>query len=129
MNPSSQSPASVTSQIPRSVFPPWRSKVSRWWELVRQVNALVREASCRTIGLRHFDVQILGGIALFEGSIAEMETGEGKTLTASLPMYVHALPGRGAHLATVNDYLAERDASLLKNLYELLGLTVGVVLT
>lgn len=91
--------------------------------------ALVREASRRTVGMRHYDVQMIGGLALFNGSIAEMETGEGKTLTASLPMYLHALPGKGSHLATVNDYLAARDAEILKPVYEMLGMTVGVVLT
>ncbi len=94
-----------------------------------QAFALVREAANRTIGLRHFDVQLLGGIALFHGSVAEMDTGEGKTLTATLPMYLHALRGKGAHLATVNDYLAARDAQILTPVYELLGLTVGVVQT
>ena len=83
----------------------------------------------RTIGQRHYDVQMIGGIALFNGCIAEMETGEGKTLTATLPLYIHALAGKGAHLATVNDYLAERDADLMRPVYEMLGLTVGVVLT
>jgi preprotein translocase subunit SecA len=91
--------------------------------------ALVREASRRTIKQRHYDVQMIGGIALFHGCIAEMETGEGKTLTATLPLYLHALVGKGAHLATVNDYLAERDADLMRPVYELLGLSVGVVLT
>src|SRR5258706_2927826 len=74
-------------------------------DLVPEGYALVREAARRTIGLRHFDVQMVGGIALFNGCIAEMETGEGKTLTATLPLYIHALCGKGAHLATVNDYL------------------------
>jgi len=97
--------------------------------LLPEAFALVREASCRATGLRHYDVQMLGGAALFFGAIAEMETGEGKTLTASLPLYLHALGGRGVHLATVNDYLAERDGELLRPLYELLGLSVGVVLT
>jgi preprotein translocase subunit SecA len=91
--------------------------------------ALVREAGRRRLRMRHFDSQILGGIALFNGSISEMETGEGKTLTATLPLYIHALRGRGAHLATVNDYLAERDADLVRPLFDLLGLSVGVVLT
>lgn len=91
--------------------------------------ALVREAATRTIGLRHFDVQLIGGTALFYGSIAEMETGEGKTLTATLPMYLHALPGKGAHLATVNDYLAARDAEWMRPVYQLLGLSVGVIQT
>ena len=76
--------------------------------------ALVREAAGRTIKQRHYDVQMIGGIALFNGCIAEMETGEGKTLTATLPLYMHALVGKGVHLATVNDYLAERDASIMR---------------
>jgi preprotein translocase subunit SecA len=97
--------------------------------LLPEAYALVREAARRTIGLRHFDVQIIGGIALFHGCIAEMETGEGKTLTATLPLYLHALVGKGAHLATVNDYLAERDANWMRPLYELLGLSTGVILT
>lgn len=91
--------------------------------------ALVREAGRRRLNMRHFDTQLLGGVALFHGSIAEMETGEGKTLTASLPLYIHALRGRGSHLATVNDYLAERDADIVRPIFELLGLSVGVVLT
>jgi preprotein translocase subunit SecA len=91
--------------------------------------ALVREAAVRTTGLRHFDVQLIGGMALFFGNIAEMDTGEGKTLTATLPLYLHALVGKGAHLATVNDYLAARDADWMRPIYSLLGLTVGVVET
>jgi preprotein translocase subunit SecA len=91
--------------------------------------ALVREAARRTIAMRHFDVQILGGIAMFHRSIVEMQTGEGKTLAATLPMYLHALTGRGCHLATVNDYLARRDAQWMGPIYEALGLSVGVVET
>jgi len=91
--------------------------------------ALVREAGRRTLNMRHFDVQILGGIAMFHRSIAEMQTGEGKTLTATLAMYLEGLIGRGAHLATVNDYLARRDAEWMAPLYEALGMTVGVVET
>ena len=91
--------------------------------------ALVREASRRVSNQRHYDVQMIGGIALFNGCIAEMETGEGKTLTATLPLYLHALAGKGTHLATVNDYLAERDANMMRPVYEMLGLSVGVVLT
>ena len=91
--------------------------------------ALVREAAVRTIKQRHYDVQMIGGIALFNGCIAEMETGEGKTLTATLPMYIHALVGKGRHLATVNDYLAERDADWMRPVYECSGMTVGVVQT
>ncbi|MFO7902711.1 MAG: preprotein translocase subunit SecA [Planctomycetota bacterium] len=98
-------------------------------KLLPEAFALVREAAGRTIGLRHFDVQVLGGIALFHGRVAEMDTGEGKTLTATLPLYLRALSGKGAHLATVNDYLAARDAKDLAPVYELLGLTVGVIQT
>lgn len=97
--------------------------------LVPEAYALVREAAVRTINQRHYDVQMIGGIALFNGCIAEMETGEGKTLTATLPLYIHSLAGKGVHLATVNDYLAERDASFMRPVYEMLGLTIGVVLT
>lgn len=91
--------------------------------------ALVREAGRRTINMRHFDVQILGGIAMFYRSIVEMQTGEGKTLAATLPLYLYALLGRGCHLATVNDYLARRDAEWMGPIYRLLGLTVGVIQT
>src|SRR3954453_12757282 len=96
--------------------------------LVPEGYALVREAAVRTIKQRHYDVQMIGGMALFNGCIAEMETGEGKTLTATLPMYIHALVGKGCHLATVNDYLAERDATSMRPVFEMLGLTVGVIL-
>ncbi|MFN3581474.1 MAG: preprotein translocase subunit SecA [Pseudomonas sp.] len=89
--------------------------------------ALVREASKRIMGMRHFDVQMIGGMALHEGRIAEMKTGEGKTLVATLAAYLNALSGKGVHVVTVNDYLARRDANLLRPLYEFLGLTVGVV--
>ena len=91
--------------------------------------ALVREASRRTIQMRHFDVQILGGIALFHHSIVEMQTGEGKTLTATLPMYLYALSGNGTMLATVNDYLAQRDAEWMMPLYHALGMSVGIIQT
>jgi preprotein translocase subunit SecA len=91
--------------------------------------ALVREAGRRTINMRHFDVQILGGIAMFNRSIVEMQTGEGKTLVATLPMYLYALTGRGCHLATVNDYLARRDAEWMGPIYKALGLSVGVIET
>jgi preprotein translocase subunit SecA len=95
--------------------------------LMAEGYALVREAARRTINLRHFDVQLLGGIAMFHHSIVEMQTGEGKTLAATLPMYLHALTGRGCHLATVNDYLARRDAQWMGPIYRLLGLSVGVI--
>ncbi|GAB5405392.1 MAG: preprotein translocase subunit SecA [Aureliella sp.] len=91
--------------------------------------ALVREAGRRTMNMRHFDVQIMGGAALYDGCITEMQTGEGKTLTATLPLYLHSLAGHGAHLATVNDYLAKRDAEWMEPIYRALGVSVGVVLT
>jgi preprotein translocase subunit SecA len=97
--------------------------------LLPEAYALVREAGRRTIQMRHFDVQILGGIAMFNRSIVEMQTGEGKTLTATLPMYLYALAGKGCNLATVNDYLAKRDAEWMGPIYKALGLSVGVVQT
>ncbi|MCL1910935.1 MAG: preprotein translocase subunit SecA [Leptospirales bacterium] len=89
--------------------------------------ALVREAADRTLGMRHFDVQLMGGIVLHDGKIAEMKTGEGKTLVATLPVYLNALSGEGAHVVTVNDYLAKRDAEWMGAVYKFLGLTVGVI--
>ena len=94
--------------------------------LLPQAYATVREASKRTLKMRHFDVQLLGGIALHNGKIAEMRTGEGKTLAATLPVYLNALTGRGVHVVTVNDYLARRDAEWMGRLYTFLGLSVGV---
>ena len=90
--------------------------------------ALVREASIRTLGMRHFDVQLIGGIALHQGCIAEMKTGEGKTLMSTLPAYLNALSGKGVHIVTVNDYLAKRDAEWMAQIYNFLGLTVGAIL-
>src|SRR6201996_4341238 len=89
--------------------------------------ATVREAAKRTLGQRHFDVQLIGGMVLHEGKIAEMKTGEGKTLVATLPVYLHALSGRGVHVVTVNDYLARRDAEWMGQIYSFLGLKVGVI--
>ena len=89
--------------------------------------ALAREAGRRTLGLRHFDVQLIGGMVLHEGKIAEMKTGEGKTLVATLPAFLNALAGRGVHIVTVNDYLARRDAEWMAPIYRALGLTVGVI--
>lgn len=94
--------------------------------LMIQAFALVREASVRTLGLRHFDEQMIGGIALHNGKVAEMKTGEGKTLVATLPAYLNALSENGVHVITVNDYLAKRDAEWMGKVYEFLGLTVGV---
>ena len=97
--------------------------------LLGEAYALVREAGRRKLNMRHFEVQLLGGIAIFNGAIAEMETGEGKTLTATLPMYLRALEGRGAHLATVNDYLAQRDLDIMRPIYEALGLSCDAIQT
>jgi len=97
--------------------------------LLPEAFAVVREAARRTLGMRHFDVQLVGGMVLHDGKIAEMRTGEGKTLTATLPIYLNALPGKGVHLVTVNDYLASRDAQWMGRVYHFLGLNVGVVLT
>jgi preprotein translocase subunit SecA len=96
-------------------------------DLLPESFALTREAGKRTLGQRHFDVQLIGGMVLNDGSIAEMKTGEGKTLTATLPAVLNSLPGRGVHIVTVNDYLARRDAEWMRPVYELLGVSVGVV--
>ncbi|MBU4130979.1 MAG: preprotein translocase subunit SecA [Proteobacteria bacterium] len=97
-------------------------------DILPEAFALVREASVRTLGMRHFDVQLIGGIALHQGTIAEMKTGEGKTLMSTLPAYLNALAGKGVHIITVNDYLARRDADWMAKVYNFLGLSVGVVL-
>jgi preprotein translocase subunit SecA len=96
-------------------------------DILYEAFAVVRETSKRTIGLRHFDVQLMGGVVLHEGKIAEMKTGEGKTLVATLPIYLNSLLGRGVHLVTVNDYLAKRDALWMGPIYKFLGRTVGVI--
>jgi preprotein translocase subunit SecA len=96
-------------------------------ELLPECFALVREAGRRSMGMRHFDVQMIGGMVLHDGAIAEMKTGEGKTLTATLAVVLNSLPGRGVHLVTVNDYLARRDAIWMKPVYDMLGVTVGIL--
>jgi preprotein translocase subunit SecA len=96
-------------------------------DMLAEVFAVAREAGKRAAGMRHFDVQIIGGQVLYEGRIAEMKTGEGKTLVATLPVYARALEGRGVHVVTVNDYLARRDAEWMGPIYEALGLTVGII--
>jgi preprotein translocase subunit SecA len=97
-------------------------------DLLPEAFAVVREASGRVLGMRHFDVQMMGGMVLHSGKIAEMKTGEGKTLVATLPVYLNALEGKGVHVVTVNDYLARRDAEWMGRLYKFLGLSVGVIL-
>ncbi len=96
-------------------------------EILPEAFATVREASVRVLGMRHYDVQLIGGMVLHEGNIAEMKTGEGKTLAATLPLYLNALTSRGVHLVTVNDYLAKRDAEWMGQIYNFLGMSVGVI--
>ncbi|MEO7384420.1 MAG: DEAD/DEAH box helicase, partial [Novosphingobium sp.] len=96
-------------------------------DILPEAFATVREASKRALGMRHFDVQMIGGIVLHRGEIAEMRTGEGKTLVATLAVYLNAIEGKGVHVVTVNDYLARRDADWMGQIYKFLGLTVGVI--
>ncbi|MBQ6892109.1 MAG: preprotein translocase subunit SecA, partial [Clostridia bacterium] len=96
-------------------------------DLLPEAFAVVREAAVRTVGMRHFDVQLLGGMVLHQGRIAEMKTGEGKTLVATSPAYLNALTGKGVHIVTVNDYLAKRDAQWMGKIHRFLGLTVGCI--
>src|SRR4051794_33266399 len=96
-------------------------------DLLPEAFALVREAGRRTLGQRHFDVQLIGGMVLHSGSIAEMKTGEGKTLTATLPVFLNTLAGDAVHLVTVNDYLARRDAEWMRPIYEALGVSVAAI--
>src|SRR5215212_6057798 len=98
-------------------------------DLLPEAFAAVREAAKRTLGQRHYDVQIMGGAALHLGNIAEMKTGEGKTLVSTLPAYLNALAGEGVHIVTVNDYLAERDAEWMGRVHRFLGLSVGTILS
>ena len=96
-------------------------------DILPEAYAVCREMSRRKLNMRHFDVQLIGGIILHRGRIAEMKTGEGKTLVGTLPVYLNALEGKGAHLVTVNDYLAKRDAQWMSVLYHALGLSVGII--
>ena len=96
-------------------------------ELLPEAFAVVREASKRTLNMRPFDVQVMGGIVLHQGRIAEMKTGEGKTLVATMPVYLNALTGQGVHIITVNDYLAKRDSEWMGKIYNFLGLEVGLI--
>ena len=108
----------------------FRERLSRGESLdaiLPEAFAVAREASRRVLGMRHFDVQLIGGAVLHQGKIAEMRTGEGKTLVATLPVYLNALEGRGIHVITVNDYLARRDSEWMGTIYRMLGLDVGVI--
>ena len=98
-------------------------------DILPEAFATVREASKRVLNMRHYDVQMIGGIVLHRGMISEMKTGEGKTLVATTPMYLNALTGKGAHLVTVNDYLAGRDADWMGKIYKFLGMSVGTILS
>src|SRR6188474_1509468 len=97
-------------------------------DLLPEAFAVVREAGRRVLNMRHFDVQLIGGMVLHHGTIAEMKTGEGKTLVATLPAYLNALPGKGVHVVTVNDYLAKFQSEQMGRVHHFLGLTVGVIL-
>jgi preprotein translocase subunit SecA len=122
--------AALTDEQLRAKTAEFRTRVSNGEELdslLPEAFAVVREAAKRSLGMRHFDVQLIGGMVLHEGKIAEMRTGEGKTLVATLPAYLNALSGRGVHVVTVNDYLARRDAEWMGKVYNFLGLSVGVV--
>ncbi len=122
--------AALSDDALRAKTDEFRSRLSQGEDLEKllpEAFAVVREASKRALGMRHFDVQLIGGMVLHQGKIAEMRTGEGKTLVATLPAYLNALSGRGVHVVTVNDYLARRDAEWMGQLYKFLGMTVGVV--
>ncbi len=130
MNALEQKMAALSDADLKAVTPAFRSRLASGEELAAilpEAFAAVREASKRTINMRHFDVQLVGGIILHEGKIAEMATGEGKTLVATLPVYLNALTGEGVHVVTVNDYLAKRDAAWMGPIYAFLGVSVGVV--
>ena len=128
VNQLEQSVQSLTDEQLRAKTDELRARLDRGEDLddiLPEAFACVREAALRTVKMRHFDVQILGGIVLHQGKIAEMKTGEGKTLVATLPLYLNALSGKGAHLVTVNDYLAKRDTVWMGPVYHMMGLTVG----
>ncbi|MCA1989442.1 MAG: preprotein translocase subunit SecA, partial [Desulfarculus sp.] len=123
--------AALSDDRLRALTPAFKERLERGEsldDLLPEAFAAVREASRRTLGQRHFDVQLIGGMVLHEGKIAEMKTGEGKTLAATLPVYLNALTGRGVHVVTVNDYLASRDAAWMGEIYKFMGLTTGCIL-
>ncbi len=129
LEPKMQKLSNQELQAKTSEFKERLSQGATLEDLLPEAFAVVREASRRVLGMRHFDVQLMGGIVLHEGKIAEMKTGEGKTLVATLPAYLNALTGRGVHIVTVNDYLAKRDAKWMGTLYNFLGLSVGVIVS
>ncbi len=124
------------AKLPDSAFPAkteeFRKRLSdgaSMIDILPEAFALVREAGSRTVNMRHFDVQLIGGVVLHEGNIAEMKTGEGKTLVATLSAYLNALADKGVHIITVNDYLARRDAEWMGKLYHFVGMTTGVIVS
>ena len=122
--------AAKTDDELRAMTPAFKERLAKGEtleDLLPEAFAAVREAAKRTLGQRHFDVQLIGGMVLHDGNIAEMKTGEGKTLVATLPVYLNALAGEGVHVVTVNDYLAKRDAEWMGQVYKFLGLTVGCI--
>jgi preprotein translocase subunit SecA len=122
--------AALSDDALRQKTPEFRERIDRGAaldDLLPEAFAAAREAGRRALGMRHFDVQLIGGYALHKGMIAEMKTGEGKTLVATLPAYLNALGGKGVHVVTVNDYLATRDSEWMGQLYRFMGLQVGVV--
>jgi preprotein translocase subunit SecA len=129
LEPSMQALSDQQLQAKTAEFRARHGKGESLDDMLPEAFAVVREASRRVFGMRHFDVQLMGGIALHQGKIAEMRTGEGKTLMATLPAYLNAIAGRGVHVVTVNDYLAQRDAAWMGRVYGFLGMTVGVVVS
>ena len=123
----SEKPDEFFKNLKEDLFQKYKDNNKNIYSILPLAFAAVREASKRTIGLRHFDSQMLGGISLAEGNISEMKTGEGKTLVATLPAYLNSSIGNKAILVTVNDYLAKRDAEWMRPIYEFLGLSVGIV--
>src|SRR5216110_311396 len=122
--------SALTDDELRAKTGPLRERVTNGEELdsvLPEAFAIVREAGKRTLQMRLFDVQLIGGMVLHNGKIAEMKTGEGKTLVATLPVYLNALTGKGVHIVTVNDYLAKRDAEWMGQIYRFLGMSVGVI--
>jgi preprotein translocase subunit SecA len=120
----------LTDEQLRAKTPEFRDRLARGEaldDLLPEAFAVVREAGRRTVDMRHFDVQLIGGVVLHRGAIAEMKTGEGKTLVATLPAYLNALDGKGVHVVTVNEYLARRDSEWMGRIYRFLGMSVGVI--
>lgn len=128
LEPEIQSMSDATLKNQRVLFKERMQNGESFDDILPEAFATVREASIRTLGMRHFDAQLIGGISLHQGKIAEMKTGEGKTLAATLPAYLNALSGRGVHIITVNDYLARRDTEWMGHIYNFLGLSVGSIL-